>query len=231
MYDVHKLRQRTESLLTRYADQLGTIVQRHHTEAALLAAKQRAEQAMLNAEQANRAKTEFLANMSHELRTPLNAIIGFSDMMKSQVIGTIGNPRYLSYANDICDSGVHLLEVINDILDISRVETGVLKLNEAVVDFAAVIDSCIRFTSGHAEKAKLMVEADIADDLQPILGDERLLKQIVINLLSNAIKFTPAGGCIHVTACHDALGDLVAGVRDTGIGIAADEIPRVLERH
>ena len=182
----------------------------------------------LRAELANRTKSEFLANMSHELRTPLNAIIGFSEMMRRQVFGEIGNAKYLDYAKDINTSGEHLLELISDILDLSKIEAGKLDLQEQSIDVARVIESCIILVKHRAKEQGVTIERDLASDLAGFYADERQLKQILINLLSNAIKFTPMGGTVTLkTWCSEDEG-YVFQIADTGIGIAREDIPRVL---
>jgi len=180
------------------------------------------------AEMANRAKTEFLANMSHELRTPLNAILGFSELIKNELLGPLGNQRYRDYAGDIHESGTHLLQVITDILDISKVEAGKLELHEEAVDVGDLIGNSVRLIAVRAKEAGLSVTVKTESGLRGIYGDERLIKQCLINLLSNAVKFTPDGGYIIVRALNGPDGTMVISVADTGIGIEKDEIPRVL---
>ncbi|MEE8271209.1 MAG: HAMP domain-containing sensor histidine kinase [Alphaproteobacteria bacterium] len=235
MYDVHKRRQRTESLLTRYADQFGTIVQRHHAEAAQLAAKQCAEQAadvarvaMLSAEQANRAKTEFLANMSHELRTPLNAIIGFSDIMSKEGRRPEDVETFRAYARDINESGQHLLEVINGILDIAKIEAGEIDLRDEFVDVSRCIAQCLKIVAKQAEETGLTVRQEVPEALPALRGDEVKFRQILLNLLSNAVKFTLAGGTITLRAAVDSRGDLVIAITDTGIGIEPASIGKAM---
>jgi len=180
------------------------------------------------AEMANRAKSEFLANMSHELRTPLNAVIGFSDIIKNQMFGDVGSAMYLDYAGHIKNSGEHLLNLINDILDVSAIEAGKLELREENVDIADVAKICLRLVRERAETNYLSITSNIADDLNMMYGDERRIKQVIINLLSNAVKFTPKGGDVAVSAHRDTEGGLVIAVSDSGIGIAAENIARVL---
>ncbi|TAD87073.1 MAG: hypothetical protein EAZ99_18900 [Alphaproteobacteria bacterium] len=180
------------------------------------------------AELANRAKTNFLANMSHELRTPLNAIIGFSEIVKDELLGPIGTARYLDYLRDIHMSGSHLLEVINDILDLSKIESGNLELRERPVDVQRAIASATRLLRERAQAAGLNVVLAVAPALPALLVDERALRQIVLNLLSNAIKFTPAGGHIEVSANTEGEGDFCLTVRDTGIGMDEKDIPKAL---
>ena len=181
------------------------------------------------AELANRSKSEFLANMSHELRTPLNAIIGFSELMKNEVLGAIAIPAYSGYVRDIHDSANHLLNIINDILDLSRIEAGKLKLFETSVDLGAAAQGTARLVTDRAADSGVRVSSDIEANLPMLLGDERLVKQILINLLANAVKFTPRGGSVVVRAFKDAEGRLGLTVADTGIGIAEADLARVME--
>jgi signal transduction histidine kinase len=177
---------------------------------------------------ANRAKSEFLANMSHELRTPLNAIIGFSEIMKNQAFGPLGSPQYLEYMEDIHDSGNHLVDIINDILDLSKIEAGRMELKEAKLPLQAIIDSCMRIIHERAESAEIELTTSVPDDLPDLHADERLVKQMLINLLSNAVKFTPAGGTVTVGAQFKG-GALLIGVADTGIGMSREEALIALE--
>ncbi len=181
------------------------------------------------AEFANRAKSEFLANMSHELRTPLNAIIGFSQIMTEQMFGPIGSPRYREYAGDILNSSQHLLQIINDILDMAKIEAGRVVLHEAPVEVARLAESCFRLVGERAESAGVALRIDIAPDLPDLLGDERLVKQILLNLLSNAVKFTPRGGRVTISGRVDPDAGWTLSVIDTGIGITAADIPRVMQ--
>ena len=180
------------------------------------------------AEAANRAKTEFLANMSHELRTPLNAIIGFSEIMKTEAFGPLGAPQYQEYSEDIHASGSHLIEIINDILDMSKIEAGELKPIEEVYDFAGIADTCLRLVADRAQKGELKIVSDLPSDLPHLLADPRMIKQILLNLLSNAIKFTPTGGTVSLRAKVEETG-FVFSVSDTGIGIPDDKMDAVLE--
>jgi PAS domain S-box-containing protein len=180
------------------------------------------------AELANRSKTEFLANMSHELRTPLNAIIGFSDLMQREMLGPLGNDRYRGYLRDIYQSGSHLHDMINDILDLSKIEAGQLELRAEPVNVRMAIKRCIRLVAARAEEAGLKLVSRIADGLPEILADERKVKQIMINLLSNAVKFTEDGGTITIDAFPAEAGGVVLRVSDTGIGMDAADIPRAL---
>jgi signal transduction histidine kinase len=179
-------------------------------------------------DKANKSKSEFLATMSHELRTPLNAIIGFSDVIKRQLFGELGNERYVEYAKDIHDSGAHLLAIINDILDLARAEAGKLKLNESEFDVMEVLENCMRMCRGRAESGRVKVLIQSKESAVFARGDKRLFFQIIINLVTNAIKFTPEGGQVNLTAAADYDNGIIVGVADTGIGIAPEDMERVL---
>jgi len=175
------------------------------------------------AEIANRAKTEFLANMSHELRTPLNAIIGFAEVIKDELFGPIGTPKYASYARDIHASGRHLLDLINDILDLSKLEVGKLELREEDVVLARAIDECVGLMRARADQSGVGLMIDVSGNLAKLNCDERALKQVLLNFLSNAVKFTPAGGTVTVRVRRVADGVAVS-VKDTGIGMSKADI-------
>ena len=185
--------------------------------------------ALLETEAANLAKTEFLANMSHELRTPLNAIIGFSEIIKTEMLGPLGVDRYRFYAQDIYDSGHHLLAVINDILDISKVEAGEFELNEEETDLAYMAEQCLRFVAERAKSKRIDLVVALDQNLPAVLIDQRLIKQSMINLLSNAVKFTPGPGRVTLGATIESDGGLAISVADTGIGIADEDIAKVLQ--
>ena len=180
------------------------------------------------AEAASLTKSEFLANMSHELRTPLNAIIGFSEIMMNELFGSIGTATYRDYAVDIHESGHHLLTLINDILDVSKAEAGKIELREEPVDLGEAVRSSIRLVRARAESGDVAIS--VRDCCMPLVlrADGRRLKQILLNILANAIKFTPAGGEVSVNAWREPDGRLVLVVEDTGIGIAAEDIPKAL---
>ncbi|OEJ63804.1 sensor histidine kinase [Magnetovibrio blakemorei] len=180
-------------------------------------------------ESANRSKTEFLANMSHELRTPLNAIIGFSEMMTEEMFGPVQNEKYLEYAGDITRSGSFLLEIINDILDVSKIEAGKLTLTEEDVDLAQVLNSGIRLIRDRAHEKKLVLIEEIASPLPLLLGDERRIKQALVNLLANAVKFTPERGRVTIRCALDTEGCVWISVEDTGIGIDPKNIKKIME--
>lgn len=182
------------------------------------------------AEAANRAKSEFLANMSHELRTPLNAINGFSELMISSVAGTPGSEKVAGYARDINESGQHLLQVINDILDLSKIEAGKLELYEDTVDIAALLKSCITIMNERIQERGLSFACDLPQEAFYLWGDERKLKQVLINLLSNAVKFTPEGGSVTLEVSASE-GDCSIQFRviDSGIGMSPASIPQIME--
>ena len=179
------------------------------------------------AEIANRSKSEFLANMSHELRTPLNAVIGFSDIIKSAMMGEL-NEHYRGYAEDIHASGQHLLELINDILDMAKIEAGKLDLDDEELDVAGLVEASIVLVRARAGQTGVTLVVAVADDLPKLCADVRKTKQILINLLSNAVKFTPAGGKVTVEAYVDPGGEYVLRVSDTGIGIKREDIAKVM---
>ncbi len=180
------------------------------------------------AEVANRSKSEFLANMSHELRTPLNAVIGFSEVLMREMHGPLGSAKYLEYAQDIFDSGNHLLSVINDLLDLSKVESGHFELAEEDIELHELVERSFLFVKSRAEKKGVQTENGVCADLPLLRADPRVMKQILANLLSNAVKFTERGGKVSVTANIDAKGRYCFEVADTGVGIPEDEFDMVL---
>jgi PAS domain S-box-containing protein len=193
------------------------------------AAQEALRDAKEQAELADRSKSQFLANMSHELRTPLNAIIGFSEIMADKLFGPLGDPRYAEYALDIRESGRHLLMLINDILDLSKIEAGQANLREEQVSLAEIVDVCVRLVGDRAQRGGLTLEIDEFDDFAPLWADRLKLKQILLNLLSNAIKFTPTGGTVGLTAWHTPDGGVAVRISDTGIGMRANDIPAALQ--
>ena len=192
------------------------------------AAREKLERRNFELAAANSAKSEFLANMSHELRTPLNAVIGFSQLIYDQAYGPVGIAKYVEYAKDINDSGNHLLCLINDILDLSKIEAGMLELDEEIVDVAQIIRSAHVLLKERAEAGGVVLKHEIPADLPALRADERKLKQILLNLLSNAVKFTPAGGHVELRAATDAEGGFSISVADDGIGIAPEDMAKAM---
>jgi len=195
---------------------LSDITRRKQVEEELIKSKERAEFA-------DRTKTEFLANMSHELRTPLNAIIGFAEVIKDQMFGPVGLKKYADYARDIHSSGRHLLSVINDILDLSKLEAGKLELRESEVSLVRVADECMTLIRDRADKSKVRLIGEFEPNLPPLICDERAVKQVLLNFLSNAVKFTPQGGKVTLRLRRVADG-IAVSVVDTGIGMSKAEI-------
>lgn len=183
-----------------------------------------------DAELANRAKSEFLANMSHELRTPLNAVIGFSEIMRSEAFGSLGHSNYKEYSDDIHSAGEHLLQVINDVLDVAKIEAGQLQLNERKVSVQEIVKSCFRMLSVRASQAQVALINEVPADLAYFYGDETRIKQIFVNLISNAVKFTKPGGKVAVKVFLLSDMSMCVKIVDTGIGIAENDINRVLSR-
>ncbi|NQV46133.1 MAG: PAS domain S-box protein [Rhodospirillales bacterium] len=177
---------------------------------------------------ANRAKSEILANMSHELRTPLNAIIGFASAIKAETFGPIGNKKYSEYINDIGTSGEHLLELINDILDVSAIEAGKLELNKNNLVIEGLVEESVRLIQYRAEKKYINLKVNIADSLPILYADKRRMKQILLNLLSNAVKFTPDNGTVALSVVHDETSGHVFTVTDTGIGMNHVELAKAM---
>ncbi|MBR0694969.1 PAS domain-containing sensor histidine kinase [Bradyrhizobium lablabi] len=203
---------RSQSELERQAVELADLAEKYSQEKT-------------RAEEANAAKSKFLANMSHELRTPLNAIIGFSEIMGSGLFGALGSDKYQEYCNDILTSGKYLLEVINDILDMSKIEAGRMKFDMEPLDLSGILAESLRVVSGRAEDKNLSLESDIESTISAV-ADRRALKQIIVNLLSNAVKFTPDGGRVLVRGqmVNDSIVLLIA---DSGIGIAPESLRRL----
>ena len=199
---------------------LQDVTERRLTETAL-------KHALAAAEKANQSKSAFLARISHELRTPLNAILGFSEIIRDQRFGPKETKRYADYAKDVHESGQHLLELVNDLLDFSRIEAGSFDIKEEVLELGHVVDRSIAQVALIAAKSEIAVQAAVEPDLPPIWADRRGLMQILLNLLSNAIKFTPSGGQVTVHAYCDPEGISVE-VKDTGIGIEQEDLTKVL---
>lgn len=183
--------------------------------------------ARLDAQEANRAKSDFLARMSHEIRTPLNAILGFSEMIKDQVLGPVGTSRYAEYAGDVHASATHLLGLIDDILDLSKIEAGRVELQEELLPVHAVVGEAIDLVALMSSDKGVALTADLDPDLPWLYADRRAVRQMLLNLLSNAIKFTPEGGEVTVRASADE-GGLSLAVADTGIGIDPRDFDTVL---
>ena len=195
---------------------------------ALEKSKAASDHALERAEGASRAKSQFLANMSHELRTPLNAILGFSEMIHTGTVGAnIG--KHVEYAQIIHQSGRHLLTLINDILDLAKIEAGGFQLQETAVDLPALIGECVRLLGGKAQDGRLALSVNLESGMAPLRADERALRQILLNLLSNALKFTPPGGRVVAFARNEPNGDVAFGVIDTGLGIAEEDRTRVFQ--
>ncbi len=214
-----------------YSTTLATLEARAEKDALigeLETSKAISDEARRRAEAANIAKSRFLAQMSHELRTPLNAILGFSEVMKTEIFGPHSVPAYKDYANDIHNSGVHLLGLINEILDLSRIEAGRYELNEEPVALAGVVAECSHLLQMRAKNRRLAIHDLFENDMPRLWADERAIRQICLNLLSNAIKFTPQGGEIWLKAGWTASGGQYLSVKDTGPGIPEEEIPIVL---
>jgi two-component system, cell cycle sensor histidine kinase PleC len=187
------------------------------------------DEARRRAEAASVAKSRFLATMSHELRTPLNAILGFSEVMKGELLGPIRNGSYKEYAANIHDSGRHLLQLINEVLDLSRIEAGRYELQEGPVRLASVAEECLRLLHLRAESKGLRVALAADRELELLWADERAMRQVCLNLLSNALKFTPGGGEITVTIGTTPEGGQLLAVKDNGPGIPKEEMPRVMQ--
>ncbi|TAU46947.1 PAS domain S-box protein [Rhizobium ruizarguesonis] len=181
------------------------------------------------AETANAHKTDFLARVSHEIRTPLNAIIGFSDMMAGERFGPIGHPRYIEYANDIGRSGRHVLDIVNDLLDISKIEAGEMDLDFAAVGLNEAVSEAVALVQPQANGQRVIIRTALSQAVPEVVADLRSIKQIALNILSNAIRFTPSGGQIVVSTSYEANGSVVLRVRDTGIGMTRSELDQAMK--
>lgn len=182
-----------------------------------------------NAEKANTAKSDFLAKISHEIRTPLNAILGFSEVMLEERFGPIGNPRYKDYINDIHTSGAHVINLVNDMLDISKIEAGQLDLTFTAVDLVEVLKECVSLMQPQANEGRVIIRTSFADDLPRVVADAKTMRQIALNLLSNSIKFTAEGGQVIVSAVVEKDGSLILRVRDTGVGMSEADLSKAME--
>jgi signal transduction histidine kinase len=178
-------------------------------------------------ETANRHKSEFLANMSHELRTPLNAVIGFSEVLQERMFGEL-NEKQADYVNDIHSSGRHLLALINDILDLSKIEAGRMELEPSEFDLPAMLETALTLVRERASRHGIALALEVAPEVGSVIGDERKLKQVTLNLLSNAVKFTPQGGAVRLAARRDG-ASIEVSVADTGVGIAPEDQALVFE--
>jgi signal transduction histidine kinase len=226
-------RGKPEAFLENYCSRLGTLLEVRYTGLALLAAKQEADaaaehakEAMLEAKAADLAKTRFLANMAHELRTPLNAIIGFSEIIKLDAIQA--KERYPQYAEYIHDAGILLLNIINGLLDLARIQAGRVDLEEQIVAVGEVVQSAICTIAPIAEKKLIDVDCELVHSSTLICVDQTKFKQIILNLLSNGVKFTESRGRIMIGSGVNGQGDLVISIKDTGIGIPSEHLERVL---
>ena len=226
-------RGKPEAFLENYCSRLGTLLEVRYTGLALLAAKQQADaaaehakEAMLEAKAADLAKTRFLANMAHELRTPLNAIIGFSEIIKLDAIQA--KERYPQYGEYIHDAGILLLNIINGLLDLARIQAGRVDLEEQIVAVGEVVQSAICTIAPIAEKKLIDVDCELVHSSTLICVDQTKFKQIILNLLSNGVKFTESRGRIMIGSAVNGQGDLVISIKDTGIGIPSEHLERVL---
>ena len=230
--DITKIKQHEQKLIEGEKRQRATIVDLRKSQQAL--ERQTAELADLaekyaeektRAEEANAAKSKFLANMSHELRTPLNAIIGFSEIMESGMFGPLGAEKYIEYSRDIRESGQYLLDVINDVLDMSKIEAGGIRLSPETVELDSLLADCIRVVSTRAREKRLAIEAEVEPGIR-LNADRRALKQITLNLLSNAVKFTPDGGAVAVQGRLRGKA-VIIGIKDNGIGIPRQALQKL----
>jgi signal transduction histidine kinase len=232
--DITDLKKREEALILRGRSLESTVHELEMVQAKLeeqgahiVGIAEQLNAAKREIEESYRGKTNFMRAVSHQLRTPLNAIIGFAEVLKDQLLGPVGNPRYAEYAGDIHTSGVHLLKLVNQLLDLSRLDAGRYELNLATGDIARVVHSAARIVNKQASDAGLDLVLDLPEGLPLLPFDEQAVRQVVVNLLSNAIKFTPAGGTIRVEGHRQGQG-LTLSVRDNGLGMRAELVPRLL---
>ncbi|MGQ3294013.1 MAG: sensor histidine kinase, partial [Shinella sp.] len=221
VFMTHRLRHTSAQLLSSQSEKDDLI-------AELEVAKSMSDEARRRAEEANLAKSRFLASMSHELRTPLNAILGFSEVMSTEVLGPLNNPVYKEYTSDIHRSGQHLLNLINEILDLSRIEAGKYDLSEDSVHLVDIAEDCIGMVQLRARAKNITIAEQVEGGMPAVWADEKALRQVILNLLSNAVKFTPQGGEVIVKAGWTAGGGQYVSIKDNGPGIPEEEIPIVL---
>jgi two-component system cell cycle sensor histidine kinase PleC len=221
LFITHRLRYTSAQLLSSQSEKDDLI-------AELEVAKSMSDEARRRAEEANLAKSRFLASMSHELRTPLNAILGFSEVMYTEVLGPLNNPVYKEYTSDIHKSGQHLLNLINEILDLSRIEAGKYDLSEDSVHLVDIAEDCIGMVQLRARAKNITISEQVESGMPAVWADEKALRQVILNLLSNAVKFTSQGGEIIVKAGWTAGGGQYVSIKDNGPGIPEEEIPVVL---
>ncbi len=220
--DLKRSHDEQESIIEeRTAELRSELTMREMIEGSLIEAK-------TEADKANHTKSQFLANMSHELRTPLNSIIGFSEILKHEMFGPLENEKYQSYAVDINNSGTHLLTLINEILDVSKIEAGAFTLDEEIFDPVVPLQESLRMVEDRAHKAGIQLTTDVSGDLPHLKADQLRVKQMLLNLLTNSIKFTPQNGNVHVSMHGHLDAGLEIEVADTGIGIAEKDIEQVL---
>jgi signal transduction histidine kinase len=206
----------------KYCAVLRDITQWKKSEEDLTAARRRAEEASVH-------KSDFLAKISHEIRTPLNAIIGFSEVMMDERFGPVGNERYKDYLRDIHSSGSHIMSLINDLLDLSKVEAGKMDLRFEAVALGDIMAECVAMMQPQANRERIIIRSSLPAGIPPVVADPRSVRQVMLNLLSNAIKFTPSGGQVIVSTTLEDSGEVVMRVRDTGYGMTEKELQTAME--